>query len=143
MPFSVFIVDDHAVVREGIRSTLQVDAAFTVVGEAADGLEAVRLIERLRPDLLVLDLLVPGLNGLDVLRLVRQRSPHTRIVVLSMHDTSAYVAEALHLGALGYVLKGSRIADLVTALHEAAAGRRYLSPPLLAKDIEDYCATPI
>jgi two-component system response regulator NreC len=140
MPLSVFLVDDHEVVRQGLRAILEADSAFTIIGEATDGLEAVRLVERLRPDLLVLDLMMPGLNGLDALRIIRQRSPRTRVVVLSMHATDGFVAEALQCGASGYVLKGGRLSELVAAIREATAGRRYLSPPLSEQAIEDYQA---
>ncbi len=140
MAQSVFLVDDHEIVRSGIRAALAADPAFTVVGEAGDGLEAVRQIERLAPDLVILDLLLPGLHGLDALRILRQRAPHTRVVVLSMYDTVAFVAEALRLGALGYVLKGGKAGDVLAAVRAAAAGRRYLSPPLSERDVADYLA---
>ncbi len=140
MPLSVFLVDDHEVVRQGVRITLEADPAFLIAGEACDGLEAVRAVERLQPDLLVLDLLIPSLNGLDALHIIRQRAPQTRVVVLSMYATEAFVAGALQGGALGYVLKGSRTSELVAALHEAAAGRRYLSPPLSEQALKDYLA---
>ena len=140
MPFSVILADDHAVVRQGIKTTLESDPGIRVLGEAADGLEAVRLVERLRPDVLVLDLMMPGLNGLDVLRIIRQRSPETRAVVLSMHGTESFVAEALRCGAMGFVLKGAKIGEILTAASLAAAGRRYLSPSLSEQTVEDYLA---
>lgn len=108
------------------------------MGEAADGLEAVRLVERLQPNVLVVDILMPGLNGLDVTRQVRQESPSTQVVVLSMHATEAYVLEALRHGATGYVLKDSTSAELIQAVREAAAGRRYLSSPLSRRAIDAY-----
>jgi two-component system response regulator NreC len=140
LTLSVFLVDDHEVVRHGIRSVLEADADFRVLGEAADGLEAVRLVERLRPDVLVLDLVMPGLNGLDTLRILRRRSPETKVVVLSMYDTVDFVSEALRCGAVGYVRKGGRGGEIVEAVRAAAAGRRYLSPPLSEQDVEDYQA---
>jgi len=100
------------------------------VGEAADGLEAVRLAERVQPDVLVLDLMLPGLAGTDVARQVARRSPRTRTVILSMHSNEAYVLEALRAGASGYVVKEASFEELLRAIREAAAGRRYLSPPL-------------
>lgn len=140
MPFTVFVADDHAVVRQGIRATLEADPTFQVVGEASDGLEAVKLVERIQPNLLILDLMMPNLNGFDALRIVRQRSPKTLVVVLSMYDSEPFVAEALKCGASGYVPKGRDSDEILAAAREVAAGRRYLSPPLSERTIEDYRA---
>jgi two-component system response regulator NreC len=135
---TIVLADDHHIVRQGLRSLLEAEPDFSVVGEAGDGLEAAQLVERLRPDVLVLDLMMPGLNGLEVTRRVSQRSPQTRIVILSMHADEAHVLEALRVGAAAYVLKESTAAELVRAVREAAAGRRYLSPPLSERAIEAY-----
>jgi len=135
---TIVLADDHQVVRNGLRVLLEAEPDFSVVGEAGDGLEAVRLVERLQPDVLVLDLMMPGLNGLEVARQVSQRSPQTRVVILSMYDNEAYVLEALRAGAAAYVLKESTSAELVRAIREAVAGRRYLSPPLSERAIEIY-----
>lgn len=135
---TIALADDHQVVRNGLRVLLEAEPDFSVVGEAGDGLEAVRLVERLQPDVLVLDLMMPGLNGLEVARQVSQRSPQTRVVILSMYDNEAYVLEALRAGAAAYVPKESTSAELVRAIREAVAGRRYLSPPLSERAIEIY-----
>jgi DNA-binding NarL/FixJ family response regulator len=135
---TLVLAEDHHVVRQGLRALLQAEPDLTIVGEAGDGLEAVRLVERLEPDVLVLDLILPGLNGLEVTRQVSQRSPRTRVVILSMHAAEAYVLEALRNGAAGYVLKDASAADLVRAVKEAVAGRHYLSPPLSELAIEAY-----
>jgi DNA-binding NarL/FixJ family response regulator len=135
---TIVLADDHHVVRQGLRSLLEAEPDFSVVGEAGDGLEAAQLIERLQPDVLVLDLMMPGLNGLEVTRQVSQRSPRTHVVILSMHPNEAYVLEALRAGAAAYVLKESTSAELVRAVREAVAGRRYLSPPLSERAIEAY-----
>ena len=135
---TIVLADDHHIVRQGLRALLEAQHDFQLVGETGDGLEAVRLAERLEPDVLVLDLMMPSLNGLEVTRQVHRRLPHTQIIILSMHSNEAYVLEALRNGATGYVLKDSSAADLVRAIHEVTAGRRYLSPPLSDHAIEAY-----
>lgn len=138
MAISIILADDHPVVRRGMQTLLERVEDFSIVGVAADGLEAVRLTETLKPDILVLDLMMPGLNGLEALRILRDRSPRTRIVILSMHRTTAFVAQALQSGAIGYVLKEATEESLVRAVREAAAGRRFLSPPVTEIAINAY-----
>lgn len=135
---TIALADDHIVVRQGLRALLETEPDFRVVGEAGDGPEAVHLVERLQPDVLVLDLMLPGLSGLEVARLVRQGSPKTRVLILSMYADEAYVLRALKNGAAGYALKDSSAADLVQAVREVARGQRYLSPPLSERAIERY-----
>jgi DNA-binding NarL/FixJ family response regulator len=135
---TLVLADDHHVVRQGLRALLEAEPDFRIVGEAADGLEAVQLVERLQPDVLVLDLMLPGLSGLEVTRQVSRRSPQTRIVILSLYANQAYVLEALRSGAAAYVLKKSTANQLFRAVREVATGRRYLSPPLSEEDIETY-----
>jgi DNA-binding NarL/FixJ family response regulator len=135
---TIVLADDHGVVREGLRAVLGAEADLRVIGEASSGLEATRLVERLEPDVLVLDLMLPGLGGLEVTRQIRKRSRKTRVVILSMHANEAYVLEALRNGAAGYVLKDASAAELIKAVREAVAGRRYLSPPLSNPAIEAY-----
>jgi DNA-binding NarL/FixJ family response regulator len=137
-PTSIVLADDHHLVRQGLRALLESEPGFSVVGEAADGLDVAGLVERFQPDVLIVDVMMPGLGGLDVTRQVRQRSAHTRVVVLSMYANEAYVLEALRNGASGYVLKDARPADLVQAVRAAVEGRRYLSPPLSEHAIEAY-----
>jgi two-component system, NarL family, response regulator NreC len=138
MTTTIVLADDHPVVRRGMRALLESDPGFSVIGETGDGLETIRLVERLQPDVLLLDLMMPGLSGLEALRIIRQRAPQTRVVVLSMYSTNAFVAEALRNGATGYVLKGSDEKNLIRALREAAAGRRFLSPPVRESAIDAY-----
>jgi len=138
MIVSLVIADDHPVVRKGLRALLEAEPDFKIAGEAADGLEALRLVEKEDPDILVVDLMMPGLGGLEVVRKVRHRSSRTRIIVLSMHANEAYVLEALKNGAAGYVLKEESHAALVSAVRAVSAGRRYLSPPLSEKMIETF-----
>ncbi|MBI4637219.1 MAG: response regulator transcription factor [Candidatus Rokubacteria bacterium] len=135
---TIIVADDHPVVREGVRTLLAREADLAVVGEEGDGLKVVELVERLRPNVLVLDLMLPGLNGLEVVRQVSKRSPHTRTVILSMHASEAYVLEALRNGAAAYVLKDSGGAELVKAVRDVVAGRRYLSAPLSDRAIDAY-----
>ncbi len=134
----IVLADDHPVVRHGVRSLLQSDAEFAVIGEASDGIECVQIVEKMQPDVLVVDLMIPGLNGLEITRQVRQRSPGTRIIILSMHANEPYVLEALKNGASGYVLKDSSGTDLIQAVRLVSAGQRYLSPPLSERAVEAY-----
>lgn len=138
MAISIILADDHPVVRRGMQALLEHERDFSIVGVAPDGLEAVRLTEQLRPDVLVLDLMMPGLSGLETLRILRERSPWTKIVILSMHRSSAFIAQALQNGAIGYVLKDCSEENMVRAVREAAAGRRFLSPPVTEIAINAY-----
>ena len=135
---TIVLADDHQVVRQGLRALLEAESDFTIAADTGDGLEAVNLVERLKPGVLIVDLMMPGLNGLEVTRQVSKRFPGTRVVILSMHTNEAYVLEALSKGATGYVLKESGALDLVQAVREAVAGRRFLSPPLSERAIEAY-----
>ena len=135
---SIVLADDHHVVRQALRLLLAAEPDLQVVGEAGDGLEVARLVERLKPDVLVVDLMMPGLNGLEVTRQVRERCPDTRIVVLSMHANEAYVLEALRNGATGFILKDASAAEFLTGVRAVAAGRRYLSPPLSDRALDAY-----
>jgi two-component system, NarL family, response regulator NreC len=138
MKTTIVLADDHPIVRQGLRTVLEAEPDFQVIGEAGDGLETMQLVERLRPQVLVLDLLMPGLSGLEIARQVRQRVPETRVIVLSMHANEAYVLEALRHGAAAYVLKDVSSAELVQAVRAVAAGRRYLSRPLSERALEAY-----
>jgi two-component system, NarL family, response regulator NreC len=135
---TIVLADDHHVVRQGLRSLLETEPQFCVTGEAGDGLEASRLVERLQPDVLVIDLMMPGMNGLEVAKTVRQTSPKTKVLILSMYDNESYVLEALRSGAAGYVLKGANSVELLKAVTYAAEGRRYLSLPFSDLAIEAY-----
>ena len=135
---TIILADDHNIVRQSLRLLLEAEEDFEVVGEAADGLEVAGLVERLHPDVLVLDVMMPGINGLEVTWQVRQSYPETRVVILSMHANEAYVLAALRNGADGYVLKDSSAEDLLQAVREVALGRRYLSPPFSQLSLETY-----
>lgn len=135
---TIVLADDHHVVRQGIRSLLEREPDFQVIGETADGLEVAQMVETLHPDILVLDLMMRDINGIDIMKVVSKRSPSTGVVILSMYGNEAYVLEALRAGAKAYVLKESSADELVRAIHEAAVGHRYLSSPLSEQAIEEY-----
>jgi two-component system, NarL family, response regulator NreC len=130
---TVVLADDHPIVRQGLRHLLDGDPEFQVVGEAGGGVEAIHLIEALKPDILVVDMMMPGISGLEVLRQFKKISPATRAIVLSMQSANAYVVEALNLGAEGYVLKETGPSELVGAIHTVLQGNRYLSEKLIER----------
>lgn len=134
----IILTDDHPIVRQGIRSLLERERDFEVVAEESDGLRTIELAARLKPDVLVLDLMLPGLNGLEVIRRVVKTEPAPRILVLTMHSNEAYAVEALRHGATGFAVKDASPEELVNAVRRVAAGRRYLSPPLSERAIEAY-----
>ena len=124
----VMIVYDHPVVRQGLRALLESDPKYVVTGEAADGLQALELVKRRKPDVLIADLMMPNMDGLATTRRVARMKLGTRVIVLSMYGDQAYVAEALRSGAAGYVVKESCGSELFQALRAVIAGKRYLSP---------------
>jgi DNA-binding NarL/FixJ family response regulator len=127
---SVVIADDHEIVRHGVRTLLEAEGSYKVVAEACDGLAAAQAVEKLKPDVLIVDLHMPRLSGLEVLKQARASSPRTKVVILTMHKDEPYVIEALRAGASAYLLKGSETLEIKAALKEVLAGRRYLSAPL-------------
>ena len=135
---TIVLADDHTIVRQGLRALLEAEEDFLVVGESADGSEVADLVARLRPDVLLLDLMMPGINGLEVTWLVRQCAPETNVIILSMHANEAYVIAALRNGADGYVLKDAGATDLLQAVRNVMQGQRYLSPPLSQLSLESY-----
>ena len=138
---TIVLADDHEVVRLGLRALLEKEPDFRIVGEAADGLEALNLVKQLNPNVLVLDLMMPGINGIEVTWQVKKHSPLTHVIILSMYSNEAYVVETLRKGAEGYVLKDSTGSDLIKAVREVTAGRRYLSPPFSERAIDIYIQT--
>jgi two-component system, NarL family, response regulator NreC len=134
----VLIADDHAIVRRGLRSLLESDPTVTVVAEACDGLEALQLAEACRPDILILDIGMPRLNGIEVAARVHRLPAPARVVVLSMHADEAYILRALDAGASAYLLKDATDEDLLPAVRAVAAGRRFFSPSVSALLVEDY-----
>lgn len=136
MRTSILLADDHQVVIDGLKALLGGEPDMQVIGQATDGLEVLPRVLELKPEVLVLDLMMPGLNGLEVARQVRERAPETRIIVLSMHANDAYVVEALRNGASGYVLKQAEARALVDAIRAVRGGARYLSPPLSEEKLQ-------
>ena len=130
MTIRVLLADDHAIMREGLRALLTANPGVSVIAEVGNGREALRCAEDLAPDVLVMDVSMPDLNGIEAARMVRQRCPQTRVIMLSMHSSTEHVFRAFEAGASGYVLKESAGAELITAVHVAYAGGRYLSPAL-------------
>jgi len=135
---TLILTDDHQVVLQALRPLLESSVPCVVVGEATDGVQALALAEEMRPDGLILDMQLPGLTGLEVIQRVKARLPHMFVVVLSMHSHDGYVREALRAGASAYVPKEVPAGELVHAVQEAAAGRRYLSPPLAEHALDAY-----
>lgn len=135
----IILADDHLIVRQGLRSILEKES-HTVVGEAGDGREAVRLAQELSPDIAVLDLSMPLLNGLDAAREIVKVSPQTKAILLTMHTEDQYVMEALRAGIRGYLLKTQAVQDLVRAIHEVSRGSMYLSPGISRAVVEAYLA---
>jgi DNA-binding NarL/FixJ family response regulator len=136
----VLLADDHAIVREGVRLCLEGMGDMEVVGEAEDGHEALRLIGQLQPEVAVLDVTMPRLNGIEALRQVKRDHPRTAVVLLSMHDSEAYVTQALQAGAAGYVLKRTAATELGRAIRAAAGGEVYLDPGVAKRVVADYIA---
>jgi two-component system response regulator NreC len=141
-PITIVLGDDHNIVLKGLRALLEPQPGFSIVGEATDGLKAAALTERLKPDILVVDLMMPGLSGFDVTRRVVKRVPKTRVIMLSMYSSEPHVVEALRSGAMGYVLKDASPEELANAIREVAAGRRYLGAPYTNELIDTYLKRP-
>ena len=126
----MLLVDDHPLICEGIRGLLGAEADIAVVGAARDGRQAVEMVARLRPDVVVMDIAMPQLNGVEATRQILDVAPRTRVLILSAHSDDEYVDRALQLGVAGYVLKQSTLEDLGTAIRSAHAGKCYLSPAI-------------
>jgi two-component system, NarL family, response regulator NreC len=134
----ILLADDHALVRQGFKMILAAQADMEIVGEAGNGREAVQRCEELRPDIVVMDVAMPELNGIEATRRLATALPHTRVIALSMHKDSVYVREILRAGARGYLLKDSPAGDLVSAVRSVASGESYLSPGVSNAVLDDY-----
>ena len=137
-PTRVLLADDHILIRAGLRLVVEQQPEFTVVGEAADGRQAVALAESLKPDIVVMDIGMPGLNGIEACRQIRESLPDTQVVMLSMHSDEGYVLRALKAGARAYLLKDSAEADLARAIRAASEGKSFFSPAVGKVLLDDY-----
>jgi DNA-binding NarL/FixJ family response regulator len=136
----VLVVDDHGVVRDGLRVLLEAQDDMCVVGVAADGREAMKQVLRLRPNVVVMDIAMPELNGIEATLQMREACPEAEVLILSMHSSTEHIFRALQAGARGYLLKDSAGTEVVEAVRAVRAGRRYLSNKIAATVIDDYIA---
>jgi DNA-binding NarL/FixJ family response regulator len=134
----IVIAEDHTILREGLRSLLSADPNFEIVGEAEDGREAIRCVEKLKPDLILTDLSMPRMNGMEAIKEIRRISPVTKILVLTVHKAEEYILSTFRAGANGYLLKDSTHAELVMAVKKVLSGKQYISPEISEKVIEGY-----
>ncbi len=137
---TIVIAEDHTILREGLLSLLSSEPELRVVGEAKDGREAIRRVEQLEPDLILMDLSMPRMNGVEAIREIKNRIPETRVLALTVHKAEEFVLEVLQAGADGYVLKDASSKELVMAIRSVLGGQRYLSPAVSQMVIEGYLA---
>jgi DNA-binding NarL/FixJ family response regulator len=138
MPIRVVLADDHVLIRAGLRALLHSLPNIEVIGEASDGNEAVNVVAQDQPDVVIMDIGMPGLNGVDSARRIVKQVPGTRIIILSMHANEEYVGRALEAGAMGYLLKGAEPAELELVLKAVMRGETYLSPSISKHLVQDY-----
>ncbi len=138
MPIRILLADDHAILRRGLRALLEREPDMEVVGEAADGRDTVKAVEDLSPDVVVLDITMPNLNGIEAARQILTKSASTAVMVLSMHSDEGYVLRALRAGARGYLLKDTVEGELIQAIRAVAAGKAYFSPDVSRLLVDDY-----
>lgn len=137
-PVRVLIADDHTIVRSGVRLLLETEADIDVVGEATDGQQAVAMAETLQPQVILMDIAMPGMDGLEATRWIKARWPNIHILVLTMHRSDDYFFEMLKAGASGYILKGSETSELIQAVRTVARGEVFLYPIMASKLVRDY-----
>ena len=134
----ILLVDDHTILRDGIRSLLEDESDMAVIGEAEDGQAALQMTAQLQPDLVILDIALPLLNGLEVTRQIKRDFPQTKVLILTMHENEEYIRQALAVGAMGYILKDAAARDLIGAIRTVHRGESVLSPAITRLVIEDY-----
>lgn len=135
---NIFLADDHTIVRQGLAKLIEAESNFKIIGEAQDGRQAVRKVERLNPDIVIMDIAMPLLNGIEATRQIKKLSPQTKVIILSMHSHDRYISELISLGASGYLLKDSTGAEIVKAISAAMKGDVYLSPSISRRVVENY-----
>jgi len=138
MTIRILLADDHKIVLDGLKSLLDNMSNLMVVGQAADGLTAVRLADDLAPDLVIMDISMPGLNGIEATRRILEKNPRIRVIILSMHADGRFITEALKSGALGYLLKESAFEELSSAIHAVMNGQAFLSAAITDTVVKDY-----
>jgi len=136
--YRIVIAEDHTILREGLRSLLTSGSEFEVVGEAEDGREAIRCVEKFKPNLILTDLSMPRMNGMEAIREIKKQSPETKILVLTVHKTEEYILATLQAGADGYLLKDSTHAELLAAVRHVLSGKHYISPGISDKVLDGY-----
>lgn len=141
MSVKVLLADDHPVVRQGLVNLFDAEADFSVVGEAEDGLQLIQLAEQLKPDIAIIDMMMPRMNGLEAIRQITARFPNIHCIVLSMQSADPYIMQALKAGAAGYILKDSAPNEVVDAIKQVLSGKRYLSPQLSENLIDLFVST--
>lgn len=141
MKIKIILVDDHKLMREGLSSLLGAQPDIHVVAQAENGREAVQMVEKLHPDVVVMDVSMPDLNGIDATRQIISRAPKTRVIALSMHSDRQFIVEMLRAGACGYLLKDSAVEDLASAIQKVSKGNTYIAPNIPGFSMEDYLET--
>ena len=137
-PIKLFLADDHTIVRQGLAKLLDGNLDMQVIGEAENGREAVKKVQELNPDVVLMDISMPLLNGIEATRQIRKMAPQTKVIILSMHSQDRYISELLSMGASGYLLKDASGGDIIKAIRAAVKGDTYLSPSISRRVIEDY-----
>ena len=134
----IVIAEDHTILREGLRALISLNPDLEVVGEAEDGREAIRCVEKMKPDLVLMDLSMPRMNGMDAIREIKKLSPKTKVLVLTVHKTEEYILATFKVGADGYVLKDATHSELKMAIKNVLSGKHYISPGISDKVLEGY-----
>ncbi len=137
-PIKIFLADDHTIVRQGLAKLLEAESDLEVIGEAEDGREAVNKVQKLNPDVVIMDIAMPLLNGIEATRQIKKILPQTKIIILSMHSHDRYIIELIGLEASGYLLKDSTGGEIIKAISAAVKGDVYLSPTISRRVIDDY-----
>ena len=143
MSILILLVDDHTIFRQGLKFLLENQPDFCVIGEAANGMDAIPMVDQKRPDVVVLDLFMPGLNGMEAIKIIKQHAPRCHILILSMHGEKEYVLRAIQNGASGYILKESSGESLVSGVRAVMAGEQYLCPKLAEQAVRIFLSQPL